>query len=196
SAHATARAGPIAWARNLTASIMRPSLTRSRINAEGVMSGRSFDFAWSLSAACPINSATERSGCFGSGMSIDHCQVALHGHDPIRAHGRHYRFRLELDSALNTDHHALDGDALLVENDAALSYFQLDLLHGLVRGAAQFHFRGLIAHADGNRLVARTDLRGLVACIDGDRLVSLIDGQRVVAFLDRDRRIFRDGLGV
>src|SRR5690242_8381116 len=111
------------------------------------MSGPSRALALSPSSAIAATTAAGRAvagvcGCVA--ISVDHYDAALGGQHGGTADLRHHGLHFGLDLAFDLDHHALDGDARLVELDTALSDFQLDGLHGFRLALAGVELGGLV----------------------------------------------------
>src|SRR5262249_16984684 len=133
-AHHTPSRGGNACAMNFTVSMnccpAMSAFTKSRPE-------RSWRYLARASSASPEASIMRARSAAASGISIDHCNAALKDQHGVAFDGGHRCIDIYSDLALDLDHHPLDGDAHLVDLDAALAHLHQDVLHRLFGFIAQ-----------------------------------------------------------
>src|SRR5262245_34330832 len=144
---------------NFTASMNCSAFTMTATNSRPNWPSRYFA---RTSSASPAASMMRARSAGVSGILIDHDNAALQLQHGGTLDLRHRGRQLALDLPLDLDHHALDGNAHLVDLDAALAHLHEDILHGLF---------GFVAQIDIQRVVAHLDLLGAVSGLDGETLV-------------------------
>src|SRR4249919_1593429 len=111
---------------NLTASGKRAFSIRTATRSKGCNSGRTRAIASSPSSATVEIITVFELACAGVPLiSVDHHEAALNHGDCVGLDIRHDGMDVALNGGVDLDHHALDGNAHLVDLNAALPDFKL-----------------------------------------------------------------------
>lgn len=119
--------------------------------------------------------------------SSNHGETAFEHEHTVRVHLHHGGFDLGHECPFELDEEPLQSDARLIKHDAVGTDLQFNTLHGLCGALAQVESSGLVAHLEGQRVVAHIDL-DVAVMGDLDGLV-VLHCEAVVVF-DHTRKVF------
>src|SRR5688500_10655906 len=134
------------------------SFASTSANWSGIISGSRSFLPSSLRAKYfEISTAFAAGGMPEFMVLLDERQPALDHHDGVRVLLLHRRFGLDHRGAVDLDHHAFDRHTHLIHHDLALPHLQGDGLHRFRLALAEVDLSDVVAHLDGERIVAHVD---------------------------------------